>query len=57
MLIIAACVDIVHSSNGTTQRVADDNSLKNDDTKHLKRNKNAEKTMTLPVSHSTKCDS
>jgi len=58
MLIIAAFVDIVHSSNGTTQRVADDNSLKNDDTKRSRTNKKVEKKNFVSVipSHLMKTD-
>lgn len=57
MLIIAAFVDIVHSSNGTTQRVADDNNLKNDDTKRSRTNKKVEKKcVSIIPSHLMKTD-
>lgn len=58
MLSIAAFVDIVHSSNGTTQRVTDDNSLKNDDTKRSKANKKVEKKKCVSIipSHLMKTD-
>lgn len=56
MLIIAAFVDIVHSSNGTTQRLADDNSLKNDNTKLSRTNKKVEKCVSIIPSHLMKTD-
>ncbi|XP_066343762.1 putative DNA ligase 4 [Miscanthus floridulus] len=57
-LDVQAFVDIVHSSNGTTQRVADDNSLKNDDTKRSRTNKKVEKKKCVSVipSHLMKTD-
>jgi DNA ligase 4 len=46
----------VHSNNGTIQRVADDNSLKNDDTKHSRTNKKVEKCVSIIPSHFMKTD-
>lgn len=57
MLIIAAFVDIVHSSNGTMHRAADDNSLKNDNLKHSRTNKRGEKkNVSIIPSHLMKTD-
>ncbi|ONM14156.1 DNA ligase 4 [Zea mays] len=55
-LDVQAFVDIVHSNNGTIQRVADDNSLKNDDTKHSRTNKKVEKCVSIIPSHFMKTD-
>jgi DNA ligase-4 len=59
MMIIAAFVDIVHSSNGTTQRAADDNSLENDNTKRSRTTKKGEKkkkSASIIPSHLMKTD-
>jgi DNA ligase 4 len=58
MMIIAAFVDIVHSSNGTTQKAADDNSLENDNTKRSRTNKKGEKKKSASIipSHLMKTD-
>ncbi|GJN01825.1 hypothetical protein PR202_ga19126 [Eleusine coracana subsp. coracana] len=42
-LDVQAFVDIVHSSNGTMHKAADDNSMKNDNTKQSRTNKKGEK--------------
>jgi hypothetical protein len=59
MLIIAAFVDIVHSSNGTMHKAVDDDSMKNDNTEHSRTNKKGEKkkksTSIIP-SHVMKTD-
>ncbi|KAL6843747.1 hypothetical protein ACP4OV_026318 [Aristida adscensionis] len=53
-----AFVDIVHSSNGTTHKAADDNTLKKDDTKHSRTNKKGEKKKSVSIipSHLMKTD-
>ncbi|KAJ1272656.1 hypothetical protein BS78_06G220100 [Paspalum vaginatum] len=56
-LDVQAFVDIVHSSNGTTQRAPDDNSLKNDNTKRSRTNKKGEKkSVSIIPSHLMKTD-
>ncbi|OEL28408.1 putative DNA ligase 4 [Dichanthelium oligosanthes] len=57
-LDVQAFVDIVHSSNGTTQRAADDNSLKNDNIKPSRTNKKGEKKKSVSIipSHLMKTD-
>ena len=57
-MIIAAFVDIVHSSNGTTQRAADDNSLENDNKKRSRTTKKGEKKKSASIipSHLMKTD-
>ncbi|KAF8670272.1 hypothetical protein HU200_050807 [Digitaria exilis] len=57
-LDVQAFVDIVHSSNGTTQRAADDNGLKNDGTKRSRTTKKGEKKKNVSVipSHLMKTD-
>ncbi|XP_062183911.1 putative DNA ligase 4 [Phragmites australis] len=48
-LDVQAFVDIVHSSNGTMHRVADDKSLKNDNTEHSRTNKKGEKKKSVSI--------
>ncbi|RLM66518.1 putative DNA ligase 4 [Panicum miliaceum] len=57
-LDVQAFVDIVHSSNGTTQKAADDNSLENDNTKRSRTNKKGEKKKSASIipSHLMKTD-
>ncbi|XP_012702657.2 putative DNA ligase 4 [Setaria italica] len=57
-LDVQAFVDIVHSSNGTTQRVADDNSLENDNMKRSRTTKKGEKKKSVSIipSHLMKTD-
>lgn len=56
-LDVQAFVDIVHSSNGTMHRAADDNSLKNDNLKHSRTNKRGEKkNVSIIPSHLMKTD-
>ncbi|RLM73698.1 putative DNA ligase 4 [Panicum miliaceum] len=57
-LDVQAFVDIVHSSNGTTQRAADDNNLENDNTKRSRTNKKGEKKKSASIipSHLMKTD-
>ncbi|CAN6250052.1 unnamed protein product [Urochloa humidicola] len=57
-LDVQAFVDIVHSSNGTTQRAAEDNGLKNDNTKRSRTTKKGEKKKSVSVipSHLMKTD-
>lgn len=58
MLTFTAFVDIVHSSNGTTHRAADDdNGLKNDNLKQSRTNKKGEKkNASIIPSHLMKTD-
>ncbi|CAL5025567.1 unnamed protein product [Urochloa decumbens] len=57
-LDVQAFVDIVHSSNGTTQRAAEDNSLKNDVTKRARTTEKGEKKKGVSIipSHLMKTD-
>lgn len=56
-LDVQAFVDIVHSSNGTTQRAADDNSMKNGNTKRSITNRKGEKkSVSIIPSHLMKTD-
>jgi DNA ligase 4 len=51
MLVIAAFVDIVHSSNGTMLKAVDDNSMKNGNTKHSRTNRKGEKKKCMSILH------
>uniref|UniRef100_A0A0A9BLA4 DNA ligase IV n=1 Tax=Arundo donax TaxID=35708 RepID=A0A0A9BLA4_ARUDO len=57
-LDVQAFVDIVHSSNGTMHRAADDKSVKNDNTKPSRTNKKGEKKKSVSIipSHLMKTD-
>lgn len=57
ILIIAAFVEIVHSSNGSMYKAEDDKSLKNDNLKNPKINKRGEKkNVSIIPSHLMKTD-